>query len=377
MNQVSDIQKKFFGAIKTGDLQTVRQLGRQDSSLLTAIDYDEFGGTCLNLAAGHRGNLPMIELLMELGADVNQKSDWAPGPWSPALLAHQYRDNGIFDYLIQQGVEMDIHLAAATADLDQIKQLLDVNPELVHQRGGDGCLPLHFVSSTDAVDLLLERGADINARDIDHYSTAVQWIAARDPVISRHLIRRGAQVDIFTAVLCGDRTTVEAMLVEHPDWLHQRISPDQFPGGADGDAHNILSFTVGYEATLLHTAASGRQIDMIHFLLDQGLDVNVTGAYDASTALHTAAWNNTVDAADALIQRGADIEQRSGEIHNNTPMGWAIVAGSADMAERLVEQGCELHDYFLEDAKAGLAGEFRDYKYVDPKNFERIIAILK
>lgn len=377
MTQVSDIQKKFFAAVKTGSLEAVRQLGTKDTSLLTAIDYDEFGGTCLNLVAGHRGNLPMIKLLVELGADVNQRSVWKPGPWTPAILARQYGHQEIFDYLLEHGAKIDIHVAATLPDTDKLEQLLNADPQLVHQMGGDGCRPLHFAETREAADMLLDRGANINARDVDHYSTAVQWIANRRPEVARHLIHRGAEVDIFTAVLCADQEKVQQMLDEDPELLNKKLERQDYPTDPEQNAHNILSFTVGYDATLLHAAATANQMDMIRFLVDRGLDVNVTGAYDASTALHTVAWHNFAETAEALIELGADIEQRSGEIHNNTPMGWAIVAGSADVAEVLIQHGCERHDYYIEDAKAGLAGEFRDYKYVDPANFERIIALLK
>ena len=53
--------------------------------------------------------------------------------------------------------------------------MLAADPSLVHAPGGDGQRPLHFASTTAIIDLLLEHGADINARDVDHQSTAAQY----------------------------------------------------------------------------------------------------------------------------------------------------------------------------------------------------------
>lgn len=370
-------QNQFFTAIKQGQLQTVEQMAQDCPALLTALDYGEFGGTCLNLVAGHRANFEMVRLLVKLGADINQKSDWWAGPWSPAMLAHYYFDNGICEYLIDQGAELDVHLAAGICDTRTLAHLLNNDPKLIHARGGDGCMPLHFAGSIKTVDFLLERGANLEARDIDHFSTPVQWAAGRNIEVAQHLFQRGAKPDIFSAVLAGDALVTQTLIDQDATVLNWRINQDYFPPGKHPDVHNIMSFTVGMEGTPLHAAASGNQDHMIPILVAAGMDVNACGAYDESTALHSAAWNNHVKVAKALIEHGADIEQRSGKIHQNTPLGWAIVAGSSDMVELLIESGCQQHDYYLSDAKAGLKGAFKEYKWVDPKEFQRIMHLLE
>ena len=46
----------------------------------------------------------------------------------------------------------------------------------MHARGGDGQTPLHFASTVEVAEFLLENGAEIDARDVDHESTPAQYM---------------------------------------------------------------------------------------------------------------------------------------------------------------------------------------------------------
>lgn len=372
----SNREKAFFAAVKNGDQDTVVRMGKEHTELLRAYDYDEFGAPPLNLA-GQRNDLSMMETLVELGADVNQKSDWWAGPWSPALLSLNCGNNAISTYLVSQGAEVDVHLAAGLGRLDRLTEILDADPTLVHVRGGDGCTALHFAGSPDVVDVLLDRGADIEARDVDHWSTPVQWVAGRNAAVVQRLFDRGATPDIFSATLGGAEKVVARLIATDADVLNWRINQDYFPPGPEHDVHNIMTFTVGADATPLHAAAVGNHPSIIKLLVAHGLDVNVKGAYDDCTALHLAAWNDKVDAASALLDAGAAIDAESGKIHSNTPMGWAIVAGSLGVAKLLLERGCEVRDYYMKDAQHGIAGDFRQYASPDRENYKRIAEIFQ
>ena len=354
--QNSQEEKDFFSAVKAGDLATVKRMAGERKELLSAYDYDEFGGPCLNLVVGHRANLEMAQALLELGADVNQKSDWWAGPWSPALLSLNYNDNGIAKFLLTKGAEVDVHLAAGLSLVDRLEEILDEDPKKIQERGGDGCLPLHFSGSPAVVDLLIDRGADMEARDIDHYSTAVHWCAGRNHQVAQYLFDRGAKADIFSAALSGAEKAVAQLIKQNSDVLNWRMNQQYFPPGPDSEVHNIMTFTIGADATPLHAATAGNHPQVISQLVEMGMDVNIKGAYDSSTALHMAAWNNSLESAVALLNCKAAIEQESGEIHQNTPMGWAIVAGSVDVAAEFLSHGCELRDYYVRDAKQGAAG---------------------
>ncbi len=103
---------------------------------------------------------------------------------------------------------------------------------------------------------------------------------------------------------------------------------------------------------------------------------NVRGGYDQAAPLHTAAWNNCAESAEALLDCGADIDIRSGKIHNNSPAGWAIVAGSDKVFELLLSRGAQLHPWFVDDARDACAGRFDQVSRASPEVRQRILAQL-
>lgn len=369
-------QMDFFRALSAGDANAVRSKAIANPGLLDAYDYRSFGATPLTMAC-FSGRRELVELLIELGADPNRRSDWQMGPWSPLHCVIYRRDKGLARYLLDHGAEMDVHTAAGLGDCDTVARLLELDPSRVNERGGDGCQPLHFADTVEVAKLLLERGALIDGRCTDHFSTPVQYLCTVRSDVARFLLSSGATPDIFSSVTCGDIKGAEHLLRSDPELLHARINQTFFPPGHEHDVHNIMTFTIGSDSTPLHAAARANQPEAVYLLVRNGLPVDVRGGYDHGTALHIAAWNRCVDAAEALLASGADIEARSGKLHNNTPAGWAIVAGADAVFELLIERGAHCHPWFLDDATDGCNGLFNQVSNVPMANRERILARLR
>jgi ankyrin repeat protein len=204
---------------------------------------------------------------------------------------------------------------------------------------------------------LLDHGADIDARDIDHESTPAQHAVRHRPAVARLLLDRGAIEDPFLLAGCGAAERLAAWLDRHPEDLRARLTRQRFdaPGST---AEHIYCYLLGFDATLLHVAARCDQPETVRLLVDRGLDVNVRGEYDQATPLHLAAWDGCVRAAEALIGVGADLNLRSGRIHNNEPVGWAGVAGRPDIVALLIERGALVRPAHLANARDGAAGKF-------------------
>jgi ankyrin repeat protein len=94
--------------------------------------------------------------------------------------------------LIERGAIVDVHGAAHLGMLDRLEELVGRDPSLVHARGGDGKTPLHWASTVEVAGCLLDRGAEIDARDVDHESTPAQYLVRDAPDVARLLVERGA-----------------------------------------------------------------------------------------------------------------------------------------------------------------------------------------
>jgi ankyrin repeat protein len=169
---LDELQRAFH----VGDTKTVRELVERHPAARAMIDapHFPFDSPALVHVAG-TGDLAMVDVLLELGADPNRRSDW----WAGGFHALHSARGAVADRLLEAGAVPD---ACAAANLDRpelLERILDADPSRVHERGGDGQTPLHFACSREVVDLLLERGADPDARDVDHRSTPAQWMASQ------------------------------------------------------------------------------------------------------------------------------------------------------------------------------------------------------
>lgn len=345
----------FFHAVRRGDLSGVRARLHDTPELAHAFDPTCFGATPLNHAAS-ADNTTMIDLLIDAGASPDTPSDWWAGGFRPLDDC----DDATADHLLSRGATLTPHAAARLGRLDDLRAMLDASPDLVHTRGGDGQLPLHYAKTPAIAALLLDHGAAIDARDIDHASTAAQYAAPTRPGVAACLAGRGAQADLFMACMIDDTKLAEHLLPGEPGGVNARITPERFPAPGS-QALGIYHYTVGTGCTPLHAAATAGAASACRWLLAHGADPGATGGYDDATPLHVAAWHNHADAAAALLDGGAPIERPSGRIHHNTPLGWAIVGGSDSAVELLLSRGAKLGSNHVADAAAGARGQFHEF----------------
>lgn len=233
-----DPNAALVAAIRGNDGALVRAVLARHPSLREKID-EPLPGLAFDapavVAASHRENREMMEALLEAGADINARSRW----WAGGYGVLDSCGGEFAEYLISRGAKLDIHSAARFGKIEELKKMLAADPQRVYARGGDGQLPLHFAATLEVAELLLEHGAEIDARDIDHESTAAQYMACfgryeSSPKDDRHdivrmLLARGAQADILMAAAVGDRALVERLLNDDPDNAKVTASEKYFP----------------------------------------------------------------------------------------------------------------------------------------------------
>ena len=312
-----------------------------------------FGGQAIVVAKNDR---PVVETLLEFGANINVKTDW----WAGGFGVLDDTDPEQAAWLIERGAIVDIHAAAGLAMADKVREWIAKDPSLVHAPGGDGKRPLHWASTTEIIDLLLAHGAEIDARCIDHRSTAAQY-RVRDTKLCRHLISRGAEVDIFMAAALGDEALVNRALAADPGCVTARIGR---PGYAPVPPGHIYQWKLEAPSVLLVAAKhGGRKIfDLLltrsplkdQFLAacelaDEAHAKKVLAANpnllahltaDDQALIGAAAFAHNIPAVELMLKLGFDMNTRGGE--GFTPVGHAALCGHVDIVRLLIARGADL-----------------------------------
>lgn len=331
-------------AIATGDPGAVIAVLDRSPAMRSNLDApligDGFGITPL-VRAATKGNLALVDVLLEAGADINGRTHWWAGSFgvldtAPVEIAPQ---------LIERGATLDAHSAARLNRVTELTAMLDANPELVNARGGDGQTPLHFAASVEVAALLLDRGAKIDARDIDHESTPAQYMLRDRKEVARCLVSKGCQTDILMAAALGDVELVRKYLESDPKSIYVAVSEHYFPKENPESGGTIYYWTIGQFKTAHNVAGDNQPIkDLLNAYTppdlqlvaaalenDTELIANLLAGDDApqfedekltATALHWAAWHGNTRMVEALLKRNAPLEVKDMQ-YQGTPLGWA------------------------------------------------------
>ncbi len=207
--------------------------------------------------------------------------------------------------------------------------------------------------SPGALHWLLEHGANPNcgnesswkARGVPHPGTALDYLLGtyvRDPEVLdaciEILLRAGGKTKhespAVLSVIRGHIAELAELLNENPDLLHRRFAGLDF----GTTAGRMLTLRGG---TLLHVAAEFQNLDAARLLLDHGADVNETAMVDeAGIGGQTPIFHAATQTDDAglplvqlLVERGADLTVRAripghyeapGEVMECTPFEYAL-----------------------------------------------------
>jgi ankyrin repeat protein len=297
----------------------------------------------------------MLDALLEAGADINARSRWWAGGFglldsaSPELAA----------YAIERGAALDAHSTARLGMIDELRALVTADPSLVHARGGDGQTPLHFASTTEVAQFLLDQGADIDARDLDHESTPAQWMSADRQEIARYLVSRGCQTDILLATALGELDLVRRHLDADPDCIRMRVSDEYFPMVNPKSGGTIYQWTLGWYVSAHQVARKFGREEVLQLLLERSppevklidacwqLDEDAARALLAENPgltselthadrrhLAHAARNNETQAVRLFLETGFPADATSQ--HQATALHWAAFHGNLEMTRLLL-----------------------------------------
>jgi ankyrin repeat protein len=207
----------IYDAARDGDLEKVRTLLKNDPNLVFSKNSD--GWTPLHFAAAF-GHKDMVELLLANKADVSAKNN---GDWTPLRYAVENGHTDVAELLRLQGGQLvfaastntritdtisadippkanfpavpadqtalakaktteqkntttyaTINDAVLDGNLERVMEFLKNNPKLVSVKDTKyGVTPLHIAAALghkDVAELLISKGANVNATDNNNYS---------------------------------------------------------------------------------------------------------------------------------------------------------------------------------------------------------------
>ncbi len=195
---------------------------------------------------------------------------------------------------------MEIHEAAASGNLDVIKELVEQDPSLVNQDDKHEWRPIFHAGlgrHYDTVRYLIDHGADLAAHDgyvmhyagetLDNKQILALLIAYGGLDAHTKPLTETARQFIY-AVFLANAQRVHALLKKNPELVHERY--------ARGD-------------TALHHAARNGDLIIVERLVISGADVNATSD-PGHFPLYCAAGHGHAETTQFLVESGADVQAK-------------------------------------------------------------------
>lgn len=105
--------------------------------------------------------------------------------------------------------------------------------------------------------------------------------------------------------------------------------------GSDTEVLN----TITAFGTWLHVAAKNGQLEIVQYLIQKGIDIDVKGGTFDASALNLAAGSGYIEIVKYLIEAGAELEAT---LAKRNPLFGAIYGGHKEVVEFLVEKGIDI-----------------------------------
>ncbi len=270
-----------------------------------------------------------LELLLEFGVELNATGEWGN---TPLYFLLRYWDVERMPR-VRQG----------------LLWLLDHGADPNARCGRERETSLHAAvrrgQATSVLQLLLDRGAEVNARRADGRTP---WLLA---------VRGGFGELTNLLEECG----AEPEPLSPADRLMAACGRGDVEGARALSSQGVLVSLATEDAELLPRGAARGHADIVRACLAAGLPVDAADEGGAS-ALHHAAIHGRARIVRELLRAGADFELRDRE-HGSTPVGWAAFGADyvadadgdyEDAMRALLEAGARLTSDDHRPAHAGV-----------------------
>ena len=264
--------------------------------------------------AARANNIESVKVLLAAGADVNQTTGYG---WSPLLVAAQNRYYKLGAFLLDNGANPNLANRGGWTPLYLTTDNRNIENGDYPVRRGD-------MDHLEFIKLLLDKGADVNARVKDSTET-------RTVFTNQWLDENGATA-FLRASQSGDVELMKLLLSR----------------GADPKINTVLGVTplqvasgIGWVEGITYEWSPQATFDAVKLLIELGNDVNAQ-ADTGRTALHGAAHKGRTDVIQILADNGAKLDVRDYGNTDNRGGKLAVHTWQAvDYADGLVRVGVQ------------------------------------
>jgi cytohesin len=308
--QEEETWNRLHGATWGGDVGKAREMLDEGFDILQTSHHHQSSNTTVLHNAVQSGNVELLELLLEKGGTKLLESRLAPGeegrksgltPLQLAVSVAWKNREQVAKTLLRHGAHYDGFSAAALGDADRVGELIGNDPSLIDSRDDYESTLLHWAArgrSVEAIDLLIEKGADVNGRNFYGETPLIMaaskywgWKGRSSPAeAAARLIENGAEVDVFAAAAMGDTKTLADILDRYPD-----------------QARAVNEF----DTTPLHFAAWNGHVDATKLLMDRGADLDAEDRSGCPPVFYASYWGKSWDTVELLLQNGASLTYRN------------------------------------------------------------------
>ena len=274
----------------------------------------DWGGLTALVFAAREGDIATAKILLDHGADVNQTSEFG---WTPLLTATQNRYYQLGKFFLEHGADPNIANKGGWNPLYIATDNRNIE-------GGDYPTRKPDMDHLDFIKLLIDRGANVNARMASSTET-------RTVFTHQWLYEEGA-TPFLRAAQSGDMTLLKLLLDHGAD---PNINTDT------GVTPLMVASGIGWVEGVTYEWSKAQTLDVVKLLLDLGNDVNARDTSEGRTALMGAAHKGRTDVITALVERGAKLDTHDvgsrDTIYRLAGVTWQAI----DYADGLVRVGVQ------------------------------------
>jgi uncharacterized protein len=250
------------------------------------------GGGLMPLAFAARENcLECAKVLVEAGADVNQTTRYG---WTPLLTAVQNNHYQLAKYLLDHGANPNLANKGGWTPL-----YLAVDNRNIES--GDYPVRDADMDHLEFIKLLIDRGADVNARICGVESTPEDCkgdsTETRTIFTMQWLYEAGA-TPFLRAAQSADLPLLKLLLAHG---ANPKIAT------SNGDTALMVASGIGWVEGVTFEWSEADNLETVKMCLDLGIDPNLANK-DGRTALHGAAHKGRNAVVQLLVDRGAKLD---------------------------------------------------------------------